>query len=327
MPAVYAAIDLGGSHFTAAIGDAAGNMLAERRFETRSHEGPAIVLDRLAASIRELSREVGADPSALGLCVPGLVDIVQGITKFLPNMPTQWRDVAVRSSLETVLNIPVTLLNDARAATLGEREFGLGRSEGTFLLFTLGTGVGGGVVIDGRLRLGPLGAAGELGHIQVSSDGPLCSCGGSGCAETFASGPALVAEGVRVMANGNASRLRTLANGTLAAITPELMGTAARSGDAATRAIIERAGRYLGIAAAGVVGSIHPGLIVLAGGVSGLADLLIPPMRAAIAERVRMFPVNDLRIERSSLGDRAGVLGALALAIRGPAYLNRPSIP
>jgi glucokinase len=245
------------------------------------------------------------------------VDVARGITRFLPNLPTQWRDVPVRERLAPLVEAPVYLLNDARAATLGEMEFGAGRTASTFLCFTLGTGIGGGVVIERRLRLGPLGAAGEIGHIVVESAGPRCGCGTTGCLETFASGPALTAEAVRLVTSGNSAALQARVGGELSRLNPAVLGEVARAGDEACLRVIERAGEKLGIASASLVTALHPDLIVLVGGVAGLADLLIPAMRRVIVARVHMFPVDDLRIERSPLGDRAGVLGALALAIRG----------
>ena len=138
---------------------------------------------------------MAATPVAAGMGVPGLVDRDQGITLFLPNLPTQWRGVAVARMLGDCIGYPVYLLNDARIATLGEMSYGLGRNGGTMVFLSLGTGIGGGVVIDGKLRLGPLGAAGELGHQTILPDGPLCGCGNHGCLETLASGPAIGAEG------------------------------------------------------------------------------------------------------------------------------------
>jgi glucokinase len=221
--------------------------------------------------------------------------------------------------LEPRLGCPVHLLNDARAATLGEFVFGRGRGAGTMVFFGLGTGVGGGVVVDGKLRLGALGAAGEIGHQTVLPDGPLCGCGNRGCLETLASGSAIAAEGVRLFLSGNAPRLHEICGGELARVSPETMAQAARSGDAAVRAALTRAGEWLGLGAANLVTALHPELVVLGGGVAELDDLLLDPVRAAIRRRVGIFPADDVRVERSALGSRAGLLGAIALAARGGA--------
>jgi glucokinase len=212
------------------------------------------------------------------------------------------------------------LLNDVRAATLGELVFGHGRDlgeRGTLAFFSLGTGVGGGVAIDGKLRLGPLGAAGELGHQTILPDGPLCGCGNHGCLEALASGPALVGEGVRLMKIGLAPKLFERVAGHVERITPKEMAAAAEAGDAAIGDAIRRAAGYLGIGVANVVTTLHPDLVVLGGGVAEMGAILLDRVREVMLSRVRMFPADGVRIERSRLGSRAGVVGAATLAIRG----------
>jgi glucokinase len=310
----FASVDLGGTKIAAAIANADGEILAEGRIATNSHEGPANVLTRIAGLVAGLSTRVGARPAALGMGVPGLVDVRTGITGFLPNLPSQWRDVSVGETLSHALGCPVFLLNDARMATLGEFTFGRCRPADTMIFLTIGTGIGGGVVVDGKLRLGPLGAAGELGHQTIQPGGPLCGCGNRGCLEALASGPALVGEGVRLLLNGLAPILFETVSGNAAAITPKEMGAAARAGDTAVREVIARTAMWLGIGIANMVTALHPDMVVLGGSVAALDDLLLEPVHEAVRERVRMFPVHDLRIERSLLGDNAGLLGGIALA-------------
>jgi glucokinase len=191
--------------------------------------------------------------------------------------------------------MPVRLLNDARCATLGELLYGHGREYSSFVMFTLGTGIGGGIVIDGRLRLGPLSAAGEIGHQTVQLDGPVCGCGNPGCLEAIASGPAIA------RAAGYADA--------------ESAATAARNGDHLAQSAFRHAATYLGIAAANLVTSLHPDAVLFSGGMSELVDLLLLPVRAAINERVRMFPAQDVAVRRAAAGPNAGLLGALALNV------------
>jgi glucokinase len=306
-PPLFAGVDLGGTTINLAIATASGELLQTRTIATDSHEGPKAVLDRMAAAILNF----GVDVEAVGVGVPGLVDFATGCTKFLPNLSTQWRDVPVSATLNARLNAPVYLLNDARAAALGELTYGAGRGARTMLLFTLGTGIGGGVVIEGRLHLGPLGGAGELGHQTIVPDGPLCGCGNYGCLEAVASAPALTAEGVRVMRAGLAPHLHELVSGDASRITPREM---ALSNDLAVVQAIRRVATYLGMGVANMVTALHPDLVVFGGGMAALGDRLIDPVREEVQRRVRMFPVTDLRIERSTLEDRAGLLGAVALA-------------
>ena len=313
---MYAAIDLGGTTITAALAEGSGKIVAERTSATDSHEGPDGVLKRIARLINELAATAGRTPLALGMGVPGLVDFARGRTLFLPNLVTQWRNVAVAEVLAPLVGCPVYLLNDARAATLGELVFGHGRAAGTMVFYTLGTGIGGGIVVDGKLRLGAVGAAGELGHQTVMVDGPLCGCGNRGCIETLAAAPAVTGEGVRLMRSGLAPKLWELARGGASAVNPKLMMEAAEAGDGNVREAILRALRYLGIGAANMVVALHPELIVYGGGMAAIGDLLTETVRAVILDRVRMFPPDDVRVERSILGERAGILGGIALAMK-----------
>jgi len=307
-------VDLGGTKIACAVAGRDGAIAAEAQVPTESHLGPAAVIERIIGLVGDVAARAGRKPVAIGMGVPGLVDVRRGTALFLPNLPTQWRDIPVAGRISAAIGCPVFLLNDARMATLGEFVFGRGRSAADMVLFTLGTGIGGGIVIDGKLRLGPLGAAGELGHQTIIPDGPLCGCGSRGCLETLSSGPAMVGAAVRLVQSGLAPLLYEMVAGNVAAITPKEMGAAARAGDAAVHDVILRAATYLGIGIANIVTALHPGLVVLGGSVAGLGELLIDPVRATVRERVRMFPPGDVVIERSLLGDRAGLLGGIALA-------------
>ncbi len=319
MSAFYAGVDLGGTKITAGLGTADGKVVSQRTITTPAEAGPDAVLGAIESLVRELvdPAETADSIAALGVGVPGLVDVTRGITRFLPNLPTQWRDVPVADRLSNSLGCPVRVLNDVRTATLGELRFGHGRAVGTMAFFSLGTGVGGGVVIDGKLRLGPLGAAGELGHQTIVPDGPLCGCGNRGCLETLASGPAITAAGVRLLRSGMAPRLHAIVAGDTNRVSPQTMSEAAAAGDQAVHDAILRAATYLGIGVANVVTILHPELIVLGGGVAEIGEILIEQVRQIVRERVGMFPTNDIRIEKSAVGAGAGLLGAIALAAHG----------
>ena len=325
MKEIFASVDLGGTKIACALAGADGEILLEERVPTNSHEGPQAVLERIGALVCAMAARAGTRPAAVGMGVPGLVDVLHGVTRFLPNLPTQWRDVPVAQILSARTGCPTFLLNDARTATLGEFTFGRGKDVDTMVFFTIGTGIGGGIIIDRKLRLGPLDAAGELGHQTMLRDGPLCGCGNRGCLEALASGPAMVAEGVRLLQTGLAPVLFEMVSGNVAAITPKEMGAAARAGDAAVREAITRAATWLGIGVANLVTALHPELVVLGGAVAGLDELLLEPVRATVKERVRMFPVDGVSIERSSLGDKAGLLGGLALAASRMQPVQAPS--
>ena len=316
MTDLYASVDLGGTKVACAFGTAEGKIVAEDTVPTLSHEGPDEVLGRIADLIQDLAQRVGTAPSAVGMGVPGLADVATGTVRFLPNLPTHWRDVPVREVLQPKIGCPIFLLNDVRMATLGELTYGHGRQVDTMAFFALGTGIGGGVVVDGRLRLGPLGAAGELGHQTILPDGPRCGCGNRGCLETLASGPAITAQGVWLMQCGRAPQLHALVDGDVARVTPDTMTQAAERGDTAVREALVRAAEYVGIGVANVVVVLHPALVVLGGGVAQIGDLLFDTVRDVVSRRIGMFPVDGVQILPSQLGNRAGTLGGIALAAR-----------
>jgi len=316
MTRLYAAVDLGGTNTSCALGYEDGTLLCERTDPTYSHEGPEAVLERIASVLKDMASAAEHRPTGLGIGLPGLVDRANGSTVFLPNLATQWRNVPVGEILNSRLGYPVHVLNDVRTATLGELTYGAGTNTGSLVFFSVGTGIGGGVVLDGKLRLGPLGAAGELGHMTILPDGPLCGCGNRGCLESVASGPAITAEGVRLLRSGLAPKLHDLVGGRSEYVTPKEMKEAAETGDHSVEVALKRAANYLGIAVSNVIVTLHPELIVLGGGVSALGSILVDTVKATVRERVTMFPVDGIRIEQSALGDKAGVYGAIALATR-----------
>jgi glucokinase len=321
---IYAGVDLGGTKVACALGSIEQGVTVEKTIPTESQEGPDAVLAHVADVVEALAEQAGAQPAALAMGVPGLADLQNGVTKFLPNLPGKWRDVAVRDALSPRLGCPVYLINDVRCATLAELTFGHGREDApgilpahTMAFFAIGTGIGGGVVVDGSLRLGPLGAAGELGHHTIVPDGPLCGCGNRGCLEALASGSAITAEGVRLLKSGQCPKLHEIVDGDASRVTPRELAAAAEAGDEAAATAIRRAAEYIGIAVSNVIVTIHPDLVVLGGGVAEIGAILIDPIRETIRRRVHMIPADDIRIERSQLGESAGVLGAIALAEKG----------
>ena len=316
---VYASIDLGGTKIAGALAAEDGQVLAQRIIATESHAGPPAVLARIARLIEDLAAEVGVRPLALGMGVPGLADLEQGVVKFLPNLPTQWREVPAGAHLAQALGCPVRLLNDVRMATLGELVYGYGGRgsgpmQGAMVFYALGTGIGGGLAIDGRLYLGPFGASAEVGHMTVVPDGPACSCGSRGCLEIYAAGPAITGQGVRLLLAGQTTCLYDLVEGRPERVNPAVMARAAALGDERVRAVLVQAAEYLGISVANAILMVHPRLVVLGGSVAEIGPLLFDTVRAAVAWRVGMFSAADVAIVPSQLGNRAGLLGGIALA-------------
>jgi glucokinase len=249
------------------------------------------------------------DIGGIGIGVPGVLDLEKGETLFLPNLPGTWPHVPLRDTIAKLTNLPTKILNDVRSITYGEWRFGAGRDMDTIAVFAIGTGIGGGLVINGQLHLGIGGTGGELGHSIIDFNGPQCGCGNYGCLEAYASGPAIAAMGMKAVAQGLTTQIADLCKYDLNRITPELIAEAARSGDEIAKNIYEKAGFYLGIAATNVCVSIGPRRIVLAGGVARASDLLLEPMRRCVQEHVFVMPVDQVEIVLSQLGNNAGMIG------------------
>lgn len=316
MSNVLAGVDLGGTSVKIALAHREGDIVVEGAIRTDAHHGPQRTIERIADHLLELAGKHGMTISAIGVGVPGLVDIQKGVTRFLPNLETHWRDIPVAGLLNERLHCPVRILNDVRTATLAELKFGHGKGHPdiSMVFMALGTGIGGGVVIDGRLRLGSLGAAGEIGHQTILPDGPQCGCGNHGCLEVLASGPSIASEGMRLMRIGRAPTLYDLVEGDADRVTTREMVTAAAKDPSVHEAIV-RAARYVGIAVANVAMVLHPELIVLGGGVAEIGGLLTDTVRTEMERRiVGVIPADTVRLERSQLGEKAGVIGAVALA-------------
>ena len=322
---ICAGVDIGGTKIAAVLGTKDGRILAEGKIETLPEAGPADALERLAQLLERLAKESKVTPSRIGIGLPGLVDLDTGVIEFLPNLPDQWRGFGAGEFLRKRTGKPVQLLNDARLAALGEYWFGSRPPADNMLVVTVGTGIGGGLILDGRLRLGVCGAAGEIGHHTILPDGAPCSCGGRGCLETLVSGPALSAEGAALVRSGAAPNLAALVKNNATVVTPKEMAEAAKLGDEAVGAAIRRAATYLGIGIANAVTITAVDRVVITGGVAALGSLLLQPIRAVVRERVRMFPAERVRITCSSLGEHAGALGGLALAFQSNLTLHSSS--
>ena len=223
-----------------------------------------------------------------------------------------------RQTLSNYLNLPVFLLNDVRAITLGEFTFGAGRGAKNMACFAIGTGIGGGVVVNGELVLGIRGQAGELGHLTIDINGPICGCGNNGCLETFASAPAIANMGVKAVQQGQATLIGELADFDLNRITPKLIADAALQGDEIANRIWKDAGHYIGTGIANILVTLAPNKIVISGGVAAAGELLLNPIRETLKKRVFLVPVDEVEIVMGELGNDAGILGTAQWA-----YLNK----
>jgi glucokinase len=316
----YIGCDLGGTNLRAAIVDvdaSRGSVLHQMSIPTLAREGHEAVMKRMGELFIQLIESAGLekeDIGGIGIGVPGVLDLEKGETLFLPNLPGTWPHVPLRDTIAKLTGMPVALLNDVRSIANGEWRFGAGRSMDTVAVFAIGTGIGGGLVINGQLHLGMSGTAGELGHTTIDYNGPRCGCGNYGCLEVYASGPAIAAMGMKAVAQGMTTRIADLCEYDLNRITPELIEQAARAGDTIAKDIYEKAGYYIGIAAANVCVSVGPQRIIIGGRVAQAGELLLEPIRRTMRERVRVMPVEQVEVVSSQLGDNAGVIGVACWA-------------
>jgi glucokinase len=310
----FIGVDLGGTLLKAAIVDTdSGEISGLKKVETLARQGHEAVMSRMADLIEDLVSTGGVPKSqfgGIGIGVPGVLDLEQGVVLFLPNLPGTWPNVPLQRTIEQSIGLPTYILNDVRSMTLGEWTFGAGRGVDTIACFAIGTGIGGGLVINGKLHLGIGGTGGELGHQIIDMNGPECGCGSRGCLEAFASGPAIVAMGVKAVVQGLTTSIGEYVEYDLNRITPKVIYQVAVDGDEIANEIFELAGFYIGIAVSSTLASVGPRKVVIGGGVAQAGDLLLEPIRRTVEERVHIMPVEQVEIVPAELGPNAGMIGA-----------------
>lgn len=314
MTTLACGIDVGGTKIAGGVVDVDGRVLEELTLESPAGDVGAIV-EAIAALVTDLAGR--HDIACVGIGAAGYVDSSRSHVMFAPNLA--WRDLDLRAEIVARVRLPVVVENDSNAAAWGEFAFGVGQDVDDLLLVTVGTGVGGGIVLDGKLHRGAFGVAAEIGHLRMVPDGVGCGCGNSGCLESYGSGTALVRE-ARAAAESGSPRARNLldrAGGDVTAITGPLITQAAEAGDAFAIDQLAVLGTWLGEGIASLAAVLDPALIAIGGGVSAAGDLLIEPIRDAFGQHLTgrgHRPVAE--IHRAKLGTKAGLIGAADLARR-----------
>ncbi len=314
------AVDLGGTKILSVVADEGGHIAGEDRRPTEAGEGPLAGLKRIAASLEAALAAAGLrreDLRGVGVCSPGPIDAAKGVITEAPNLPG-WRDVPVCQYLADRLGVPTILENDATAAAYGEFVYGAGRGYRHIVYITVSTGIGGGLVLNGQLYRGASGSAGEVGHITIDADGPLCGCGKPGHVEALASGRAIAREAQALLARGGSPVLARLAEeeGEVSAATVQ---RAAEAGDVESRRTLQQAGYYLGIGLAAYIDVFNPEVIIIGGGLRHMGDLYLGPARDEMARRAMAEPLKVVRLVEAELGDYAGAMGMVALLREGTA--------
>jgi glucokinase len=308
-------VDIGGTKILGGVVDSAGDVLVQTRRDTPADDPPETVA-RIAEVVKELAADHQID--AVGIGAAAWIDADRSTVLYAPNLA--WRNLPLRDKLTEIVGLPIVVENDGNVAAWAEFQFGAARdAHDSMALFTVGTGIGGALIIDGKLVRGANGIAGEVGHTVVVADGHPCGCGRRGCVEQYASGKALVrfAKAGAAEKPDDAGRLLALAGGVVDGITGPMVTRAARDGDAAALAAFDRVGHWLGVAMADCVQVVDPQVIVVGGGVIDAGDLLLKPARRgferALGQRGRL-PVAEIR--GALMGNVAGVVGAADLARR-----------
>jgi glucokinase-like ROK family protein len=307
-------IDMGVTHLGLVVTDFSAHVLKEIEYPFVVANGPKLCLPQINQYLNDLLSQLNINIkqiSAVGMDVPGPVITEAGVVSSPPIMPG-WDGYPIRTHLEDLWKVPVSIGNDAELGALGEWAYGAGRGERNLVYIKVGTGVGAGLMLDGRMYRGTTGTAGEIGHVTIQENGPLCTCGNYGCLEAMAGGNAIARKAREAVEAGKRTQLSTIQPEKIHAVD---VAAAAQHGDLVAQQIITEAGNYLGIAVASLINFINPSMVVIGGGVSQIGDLLLDPIRRTVMERSLNSAAKVVRITSAVLGRRASSMGAVVQAI------------
>jgi glucokinase len=315
-------IDLGGTNLKAGIVDTHGKIIHQLSIKTNNNADPETISQQIFGLVDEIIKSSSstttgaglkitpADILGIGLGSPGLIDKKGETILFSPNLPL-WRNIPIKRMISERFHMPCVLENDANAAAWGEKWAGAGKNVDSLVMITLGTGIGGGVVINNKLWRGAHNVAGEVGHMVIQMNGPKCSCGNYGCIEAYASATSMVRRFKELLQSGVPSSLKNDGE-----ITAKTINNAALRGDKASLDTIRETGRYLGIALVNIMHIVNPEMIVLAGGMTGSGDLLMNPIKQVISQGAFEASYKDTHLVFSQLGNDAGIIGAAGCLLK-----------
>ncbi len=311
-------VDLGGTNIVVGVMPEDGSReIAVRSQPTRPEEGADAVVDRIVEMVEAAIDEAAATTGAtrgqflgVGIGSPGPLDRERGIVIITPNLG--WRDFPLRDRVAERVGLPATLDNDANCATLGEWWCGAAKGGVNVVGLTIGTGIGGGLILNGQLYHGASDVAGEVGHATIDSNGRRCKCGNYGCLEAYASGPAIADRAREALSIYGQSALREMVSDRLEMITAATVYDAAHQGDAVARDVVRDTARFLGTGIANLVNIFNPDTVVIAGGVTQAGEALFEPLRGEVRNRAFAPAVSACRIVPGTLSGTAGVVGAVA---------------
>lgn len=309
-------IDLGGTNTKIALVDAKAKIISRQVMSTTDYRSKEELINGMVEVIETLiSKRHLKKPDIVGIGIgtPGLVDSINGIVYGLTNIP-YWVNIHLKKIFEQRLGIGTFVDNDVNVMAIGELVHGAGQGAKNVICLTLGTGVGGGIIIDGRLYRGSSLTAGEIGHIVINENGPKCMCGNYGCLERYVGNRYISQRAAEKILAGHKSVITTMVHGNLKAITPALLARAARQGDKLALSIWEETGTHIGVLLSGLVNFLNPDVIVIGGGVANAGRLIFDPIRRTIRERAMPVPAKKVRVVKAKLGKKAGIIGAATIA-------------
>ncbi len=312
-------VDVGGTKILAGVVDTDGKVVCEREAPCGAERGQDAVIRTMVEVSKAVLRDAGLGPGGVlgaGISAAGFCDTRAGVMLLSPNLPG-WRNVPLARRMSEGLGLPVVLGNDANVAALAEHAFGAGRGVDEMVYMTVSTGIGGGLVLGGKMYEGVSGTAGEIGHVVVEVNGRQCGCGQRGCLETLSAGWALAAQGRELARSGRAPKLLSLAGDKPEAITAREVFDAAAAGEASCETVLERGRLGLAMGLVSLVNLVNPAMIVIGGGVARRWDEYIAPAVNIMRERVAIRKsADDLRVVPAKLGKEVAMLGAAALALQ-----------
>ena len=317
MSDVIVGVDLGGTNVKTAVVSTGRELLAKDSRLSEAAGGPEAVMDTMEQSVRDVLAEAGQSLEqvlAVGFGAPGPMNWQTGVVYCPPNLPG-WKNVPLASTMSARLGVPCYVENDANAAAFGEFWMGAGRGTQCMVVLTLGTGVGGGIVVFGQLLRGIDGTAAELGHLKVQRDGRLCGCGSHGCLEAYASVTGMIRTAVKGLDKGKDSILKEMCQSDLERMTGKMIFDAAQQGDKLAQKVFRETATWLGLGIASLVNMLNPEKVVLCGGMIDAGDLLFAPVIETVRENAFEVPANRCAIVPAGLGADAGVLGCAGCAL------------
>lgn len=310
-------IDLGGTKILTVVTTPQGKILSTIHSTTPAKEGRDAVIKSIlesATRVIEQANMVTNDISVIGVAAPGLSNPETGILFTSPNLPG-WKDVPLSDIVEDKFGRKAFLINDANAAALGELYFGAGRGALNLIYVTVSTGIGGGIIINGKIYTGSIGTAGEIGHMVIDVEGPSCRCGNRGCWEALASGTALAREATERINAGESTSILKRVDGEIERINAEVIHEAARDGDRLANELVARIAYYLGVGLSNLINIFNPEIIIVGGGLSNMGNMLLKPAIKEAGRRAFRRAYREVRFAVAELGRNSGVMGAAAYAL------------